>query len=211
MKYNVENLSERIKKKKNRKKIISNTFFVILVLFLIFNIIIVVQTTFNSKKVPNIFGYKAFSITTGSMEPVIQINDLIIVKEYEPDEIKQGDIISYQKDETIITHRVERKIEENSNVYYITKGDDNYILDEQKVEHVDVEGRYILRIPKLGKIVLIFKNKDIVILVIIILIILNYLKNKRNKEKIIRQEQRRKYEMKMRNSDIESSIKNKNL
>ena len=42
------------------------------------------------------------------MEPTININDLIITKKCKQEDIKQGDIISYKKGDTIITHRIEK-------------------------------------------------------------------------------------------------------
>ena len=64
MKYNVDNLSKKIKKSKARKRVISNIIYVILIILLTINIFLVLQSTFNSQKVPNIFGYKTFSIIT---------------------------------------------------------------------------------------------------------------------------------------------------
>jgi len=64
MRYNVDDLSKRIGKKKNRKKRIGQIIYIVLVFFFIINIALVLQSTFNPKKVPNILGYKAFTIIT---------------------------------------------------------------------------------------------------------------------------------------------------
>lgn len=138
---------------------------------------------------------KLFQLLHGSMEPTIEINDLIITKNCKQEDIKQGDIISYRRGEAIITHRIEKIVNESGNIHYITKGDNNYIFDEYKVKYKDIEGVYITKIPNVGKIASFFKNEKVVIVIIIILFILNYLNYKKSKEKIIRQEQRRKYEI----------------
>ena len=46
---------------------------------------------------PSFFGYKFFTVLTGSMSPTININDLVIVKEVKPEEIKVNDIITFGK------------------------------------------------------------------------------------------------------------------
>lgn len=129
------------------------------------------------------------------MKPTIEINDLIITKNCKQEDIKQGDIISYRRGDSIITHRIERIVNESGNIYYITKGDNNYIYDEYKVKYKDIEGVYIAKISNVGKIASLFKNEKVIMVIIIVLFIINYLSNKKNKEKIIRQEQRRKYEL----------------
>lgn len=128
------------------------------------------------------------------MEPTIKVNDLIITKNCKQEDIQKGDIISYKRGQTVITHRVDSVVDDGSNIYYLTKGDGNYILDEYKVKYKDIEGKYVTKIPKMGKCISILKNKKIVIVIILIFLALNYYSNKKNKEKIIRKEQRRMYE-----------------
>lgn len=64
MDYNVENLTKRIQKSKNRKKTVTNIIYSVLIVFFIINIVFVIQNILNSNKVPNLFGYKTFSIVT---------------------------------------------------------------------------------------------------------------------------------------------------
>jgi ribosomal protein L27 len=63
---------------------------------------------------------------TGSMLPTLGKNaNGIKIKPYSPEQIKTGDIISYQKGEKLIVHRVVEKGEDKNGVYFITKGDNN--------------------------------------------------------------------------------------
>lgn len=121
-------------------------------------------------------------------------NDLIITKNCKEEEIHENDIIVFKRGDTIISHRIDKITSDNGKNYYITKGDNNYILDEQKVLYKDVEGKYVGKISKVGKIMTVLKNEKIVIAIIVVFLVINYLNCKRNKEKIIRQQQRRKYE-----------------
>lgn len=128
------------------------------------------------------------------MEPTIKEDDLIITKNCKEDEIKEQDVIVFKRGNTIISHRVDKMTVDNGKKYYITKGDSNFILDEQKVQYKDIEGKYVKRIPKIGKIMSVLKNEKIVIAFIIVFLVINYFSCKKNKEKLIRQQQRRRYE-----------------
>ncbi len=67
---------------------------------------------------------------TGSMKPVFDENSNgIRIKPENPEEIKLGDIISYEKDNELIVHRVIEKGEDSEGTYFITKGDNNNVDD----------------------------------------------------------------------------------
>lgn len=129
-------------------------------------------------------------------------NDLIITKNCKQEEINEQDIIVFKRGDTVISHRVDKITSDNGKTYYITKGDNNYILDEQKVLYKDIEGKYLGRVPEIGKIMEVLKNEKIVIAVIIVFLIINYLNCKKNKEKIARQQLRRKYEGKHQQNNV---------
>lgn len=67
---------------------------------------------------------------TGSMKPVLDSdsNGIRIVPKSEND-IHLGDIISFQKNNELIIHRVVEKGIDGQGVYFITKGDNNSIDD----------------------------------------------------------------------------------
>ena len=44
---------------------------------------------------PSIAGYTVFRITTGSMAPAYKTDELLLVKQTNPEEIKEGDVISF--------------------------------------------------------------------------------------------------------------------
>ena len=69
-------------------------------------------------------GFGAAVILSGSMEPELSIDDLIIVKK--SDNYDVGDIVVYQRNYELIVHRI---VEINGN-NVITKGDANNIEDD---------------------------------------------------------------------------------
>ena len=64
-------------------------------------------------------------IISGSMAPLIQIKDQILIKKTTPSHIHLGDIITFWQGNILVTHRVIRKFTKNGNTYFIEKGDRN--------------------------------------------------------------------------------------
>lgn len=76
---------------------------------------------------------------TGSMKPVFDenANGIRVIPKSE-DDIKVGDIITFEQDSNLIVHRVIEKGMDGEGVYFITKGDNNNISDG-KVRFKDVK------------------------------------------------------------------------
>lgn len=117
-----------------------------------------------------LFGYKFYDILTGSMSPTINPGSLIIVKEIDSNEIKEGDIITFKGSSTsdLTTHRVVEVIEKDNNIKFQTKGDANDVLDPMLVDEGLLVGKVIFNIPYMGK-GMSFINKYRVIIVILII------------------------------------------
>ncbi len=91
-----------------------------------------------------LFQYESIAIISNSMTPTFERGDLVIYKKEAP--ISNQDIIVYQREKRIIVHRV---INQNNN-YYITKGDANKSLDQNKVSAKDIKGVYQFHLKYLG-------------------------------------------------------------
>ena len=107
-------------------------------------------------KTPSIFGYQLYYVSTGSMEPTLNIGDAILIKKVPAKEINKGDIITFRStNEAIrgntITHRVVEEPEIKSGIYYYqTKGDvENATLDPI-TSYNRVEGKFVTKLPVLG-------------------------------------------------------------
>ncbi len=124
---------------------------IVLIPVLIINLSIMFQAKTNEDKVPNIFGYKPFMVLSGSMENEIHKGDLIITKIVDSKTVKVDDVIAFRDAEnTVTTHRIIDKIEEDGETYFITKGDNNNTQDLNLVSLDDIEGIYVGRIPGIG-------------------------------------------------------------
>lgn len=109
--------------------IIEVIIFIIVLLYLIF--VIAQRLTNNS----SILGYRVFTVATGSMNPKYKINDVIIVKDVNPDKLKVGDDIAYRGERgglegILVSHRI-IKIEkkDDGTLRFFTKGINNKIED----------------------------------------------------------------------------------
>ena len=118
------------------------------------------------KEYSSIFGLTIFEIVSGSMEPTLNVKDLIIV--YSTDKIKENDIITYTDDKDFITHRV-IKIEGET---ITTKGDSNNSTDV-RINKNKIIGKVILTIPKGGIIREILITPKVIISVVVTLILLS--------------------------------------
>ena len=97
--------------------------------------------------ISGIFSHKMIAIGSDSMNPVYYKGDAIIYKKIELDKIKEKDILVYNHNGTIITHRVKKIITEGNNIYFQTKGDNNDNIDEILIGSKDVYGvvKYIVK------------------------------------------------------------------
>lgn len=118
------------------------TWFLLLLLALVIYGKLVV--TFGDNTYPNYFGYTFFEVASGSMKPTLKINDVIVVK-IGRDNLKKGDIIAFQGEDAIITHRI-LFIEGN---IITVKGDNNSVVDKPIVVE-QVIGKIVKVFPKMG-------------------------------------------------------------
>ena len=189
---------EKLKKSQKRKligKILVKVIYILLLPIILWELIIVIKTIKNPNETPDVFGIKTFTIISGSMEPNISVNDLVIIKKVEKSEIKKGDIISFKINGEIITHRVINiETDTNGEILYTTQGDANNIQDYNKITFENIEGKYIGKIPKVGKIVITLKNKETLTVLIVLLLIIYVLEERNSSKKLKRNKTRIDYE-----------------
>lgn len=124
--------------------------YVLIVLILIF-ILVSVLGARSKGQTPEVFGFRLYSIESGSMAPTLEIGSIILVRRPSDSSALQiNDIITYRVAETaVVTHRIiDIILLEDQTVAYQTKGDNpmnspdrNPVLPEQ------IEGVFILKVP----------------------------------------------------------------
>ena len=186
---------KKVQKRKLIRRILVKVIYILLLPIILWELIIVIKTIKNPNETPDVFGIKRFTIISGSMEPNISVNDLVIIKKVEKSEIKKGDIISFKINGEIITHRVINiETDTNGEILYTTQGDANNIQDYNKITFENIEGKYIGKIPKVGKIVITLKNKETLTVLIVLLLIIYVLEERNSSKKLKRNKTRIDYE-----------------
>lgn len=186
--------------KKNINKIF-NIIITILILLLLANIIASFQTTFLGKDYNNIFGYTLFEVKTGSMEDTLKIGDWVLVKV--TDDVELNDIITYEEDNSFITHRIIEIYKDT----YITKGDANSSKDSPVLKS-QIVGKVIKVFPKFGIIKKTLLNPKVLILFIITLLLGVSLLKKEQKTKNIKPEEKKSTLNKETKEFIETTFAN---
>ena len=154
--------------------------FVMLIILIIFA---VVQKTSDNRK--SIGGIKIFTVITGSMIPVYDIGDILIVKDVLPEEIKVEDDIVYQGEKGSfkgknITHRViSIKKKEDGNYGIITKGVANLSQDPE-INQTQVLGKVMFRVPIISLALKIITNIYVWMFIPVIILIRKNIKKIKN-------------------------------
>lgn len=204
MKYEVERLTKKINKEKTIKAGVKVIIITILTMLLIVNLTMLYEHKRAPNEIVSFVGISIFNIISDSMKPTIDENDVIIIKQSTIDEIDEGDIVTFKKqDGTIVTHRIIKKIDSEDGRKYITKGDNNYYEDKEPIEYSQIYGKYIFRIRKIGTLVEELQNKNGIISAMIIVLIIVILKNSNDKKKERRKMIRQKYEIKKKRENLE--------
>lgn len=187
-------------------KILSKFIFSIITLALVLLVIIAIynfyQISILNKKYSNLFGYTFFEVTTGSMSNTIEINDIVIVKITK--DIKKDDIITFIKDDEIITHRV---VEQNGK-QITTKGDANNDLDKP-IENSMVIGKVVKIIPRLGIWIKVITDIKVIISIMVTIILFGLALSSKREENQIENNSFSKFMRKRRDKKNEESKKEK--
>lgn len=133
-----------------------NTLAFLLIAASLFVLLAVVLTP--AGQVPQVFGYSVLRVMTGSMEPEIPVESMLLVKKTDPQTLEVGDIISFFSPDpelggAVNTHRIVRIETPHTNLRFVTRGDANVLEDPQTVAAAQVVGKVILISPLLGRII----------------------------------------------------------
>ena len=160
--------------------VIGTVLCVILIPILVINCILIVKS-FTSDEVPDVGGTLPLIVLTDSMYPVIQSGDLIICHTEEPENIRVDDVIAFfdpaGNGSTIVTHRVVEVTEQNGEVAWRTKGDNNNAEDRLLVTANDLVSEYEgIRLPGVGNVAMFMQTTPglIVCVVLPILLLVGY-------------------------------------
>ena len=148
---------------------------------------------------PSVLGYSAFRVVTGSMEPSICEDDLIVVRRVEAAEIEVGDVISFYATDpslygAVNTHRVTAVAEENGEAVFTTKGDANLIEDAYPVHEAELIGKVVFVSAFLGTLSRLMSNPlvfvPLIMLPLLAILLSNMIRTVRLARETAREEER---------------------
>ncbi len=128
----------------------------------------------NSMPMP--FGVGASVVLSGSMEPELSVDDLIIVRER--DEYDVGDVVVYQSHGELIVHRIISADEET----VTTQGDANDTADEP-ISRADIKGEVVYSVANVGAAVEFIKSPVVMIALVAAAIVLMEMSFRREKKR----------------------------
>ena len=151
-----------------------------------------------SGEVPSMMGYSVFRVMTGSMEPTIPTNSVIVTHAVEPGEIEVGDVISYFSRDPALngavnTHRVTGISTDGDTLIYQTRGDANNADDLYPPSADDLIGKVVFSSYFLGVVVRLVSNPlvffPLILIPLLVILILNLVTTCRTAASIARQEE----------------------
>ena len=101
-----------------------------------------------------LLGWRINTVASGSMDPALRVGETIMTRPVEPETINTGDIIVFSSPmhDKLVCHRVVGVEEENSSLYFQTKGDANEESDPWLVPAQNVVSRVQFHTPLLSYI-----------------------------------------------------------
>lgn len=170
------------------KKVLSKILYVIITICILYNIIYLINTTITKKEYISIFGISFFNMKSSAMKPELNKNDFIIVKEDKNKALETGDIIAYRVNGNIKINKIFYIQIDDGKIAYVTKSNQNYYPDNEKIKKEQIIGTVVAHVPILGFFTNILESKITSLIVILILV----LKFSYNKEIYKRKRQRKR-------------------
>lgn len=103
--------------------------------------------------------FEFFNVLSESMTPNIPIGSLVITKDIDAKNLKKGDVVTYQINNQLVTHRIVSISKKQNEYEFITKGDANNTADALPVSDSQIVGKLMFHLPKLGRFGEIIKTK----------------------------------------------------
>jgi signal peptidase I len=107
-------------------------------------------------------GYRVYAVRTGSMSPSYPVGSIVVDTPPSADGAAVGSVITFRASGGLVTHRVFETSEDG----LTTKGDANNTPDAWTIPPESVVGQVIASVPKLGYLLVFFKQPSGVLSVV---------------------------------------------
>lgn len=102
---------------------------------------------------PKVLPYQTFFVRSGSMEPTIEVGELIVLTRVDAADLEEGDIITFERPDragVMVTHRIVAVETTATGKVFQTKGDANGSPDTWRVPAHGEGWKHAFGIPKVG-------------------------------------------------------------
>lgn len=180
------------------KKVISIIVIIVFLPIIFVNGVILINSIVHPNEIPSFFGWKPFIVLSGSMETEIYAGDLAVVKDVGTKDLKVNDVIAFKSGDVVVTHRIIEIINEDGQIKFKTKGDNNNTEDIGYVIPSQVEGLYQFKVSNLGNLAMFMQTPVGMIACLsipLLLLILLHMKESKEDRKYIREKTSKQKEM----------------
>lgn len=181
-------MPERRKSKSGRRTVFRIVLIALLSVFIGISLYTVNARRVLRNEMPMPFGFGMSVVLSGSMEPTLSVNDLVVIRSAES--YQTDDVVVYQSGGSLTIHRVVR----TGNGFVVTRGDANNTEDDP-VALDAIKGRMILVIPLVGVAVRFLQTLPGTLIVIALAVFLVNLSWTKEKEEDDREIERIKAEI----------------
>lgn len=91
------------------------------------------------------------NVLTGSMTDTFKPGSLVVIYQVPTEKLKVGDVITYQNEGELVTHRIIKINQKAGQNVFITQGDNNNSADHLIVTPAMIQGKLWLSVPYLGR------------------------------------------------------------
>ena len=152
-------MNEYVVKKENKLIIFLIALIPLFFALMVFTFISATITSMNYD-VTSVVGFPIVSIQTDSMAPTLNPGDLVITSSVDAEDLRIDDIITFwtiiSSERVLNTHRITAIYDGGGYLIFETKGDKNTSVDCLLVDEKYIVGKYLFKIPFLGKLFDIF-------------------------------------------------------
>ncbi len=135
---------------KKRKYALGNRSVFVKVLSVVLTVTVVIIMLGTVMLISNQFKYGAYVIATPSMTGELNQGDVALYEQLDDRPVEEGEVIVFDKNGTVVLHRVEKIETINGITRYYTKGDANEYSDAGYILRSDIIGHVNFKIPYIG-------------------------------------------------------------
>lgn len=99
---------------------------------------------------PAFLGFNVVVVGSGSMDPMLKVGDIAVFSPVDPTSVEVGDVVTYQRDGDLISHRVISTKETDMGRYLRLQGDANLYPDVRPVLETAVVEQLAFSVPMAG-------------------------------------------------------------